>query len=86
MFREEKQMETRLNLSDLKKGERAEIMSTEAKGDIRKRLLDMGLVKGQKLLVIRKAPLGDPLEIKLNGFYLSLRLDEAKYIFVKTLD
>ncbi|MBT7038476.1 MAG: ferrous iron transport protein A, partial [Bacteroidetes bacterium] len=38
-----------------------------------------------EILVIRKAPLGDPVEIKINGFLLSLRLEEARFIYVKAL-
>ena len=75
-----------LRLSDLRKGQSAEILNTSARGEIRRRLLDMGLIRGVQLTVIRKAPLGDPVEIKVNGFFLSLRNEEAQFIFVKSLD
>jgi Fe2+ transport system protein FeoA len=83
MFREEKSLGNYISLCELRRGERALIVSTEAKGEIRKRLLDMGVVKGVELKVIRKAPLGDPIEIQLNGFMLSLRKEEARHIYVE---
>ena len=63
-----------------------EILSVNATGEIRRRLLDMGLVKGSLIRVVRKAPLGDPMEIMVNGFLLTLRLEEAKTIQVKLVD
>jgi len=85
MFTMGNDITNRLCLGDLKRGDRAEILNSEAKGEIRKRLMDMGLIKGVEILVIRKAPLGDPVEIKINGFLLSLRLEEARFIYVKAL-
>ncbi len=85
MFTMGNDIDNRLCLADLKRGDRAEILNSEAKGEIRKRLMDMGLIKGVEILVIRKAPLGDPVEIKINGFLLSLRLEEARFIYVKAL-
>ncbi|MBI9072051.1 MAG: ferrous iron transport protein A [Melioribacteraceae bacterium] len=69
-------------LSSLRTGDLAEVKNVLAKGEIRRRLLDMGLIKGAILEVIRKAPLGDPIVVKLNGFDLSLRLNEAENIYV----
>lgn len=63
-----------------------EVLSVNAAGEIRRRLLDMGLVKGSLIRVIRKAPLGDPVEIMLNGFLLTLRLEEAKTVHVKLIE
>ena len=60
-------------LSDLFKGEYAEVIFNNAKGQVRRRLMDMGVIKGAKFKVVRKAPLGDPIEIELDGFYLSSR-------------
>ena len=69
-------------LSQMTVGSEGKILSVNASGEIRRRLLDMGLVKGVKIKVIRVAPLGDPIVIKLKGFYLSLRLREARHIEV----
>lgn len=73
-------------LEQIKAGDIVEITKMGAKGDIRFRLLDMGLVKGVEIKVIRIAPLGDPIEILINGFNLSLRIEEAKNIEVKVIE
>lgn len=73
-------------LNKIKIGDLVEVTKMGAKGDVRFRLLDMGLVKGVPLKVIRVAPLGDPIEVLINEFNLSLRLEEAKNIEVKVLE
>ena len=72
-----------LTLDRVKIGDIVEVTKMGAKGDVRFRLLDMGLVKGVEVKIIRMAPLGDPIEVLINGFNLSLRIDEAKNIEVK---
>lgn len=67
-------------LADLKAGEEGIIGELAAQGTLRQRLLDMGLTKGCRLRVIRYAPLGDPLEIALRGYTLTLRKAEAVLI------
>lgn len=69
-------------LSEMKVGDKGEILSVQAKGEIRRRILDMGLISGVKFKVVRVAPLGDPIEIRLRGFHLSLRKEEAATISV----
>jgi ferrous iron transport protein A len=71
-----------VKLSELKSGDKAEIVSVKALGEIRRRLLDMGVTKGLMIKVVRKAPLGDPIEISFRGCHLTLRLEEADNIFV----
>lgn len=73
-------------LDHIKVGDIVEVTKMGAKGDVRFRLLDMGLVKGVEIKIIRIAPLGDPIEILINGFNLSLRIDEAKNIEVKVIE
>jgi ferrous iron transport protein A len=75
-----------LKLSDLRKGDFGEVVHNDANGYIRRRLLDMGIVKGVKFTIVRKAPLGDPIELKINGFLLSLRIEEAKLVQVRLID
>jgi len=75
-----------LTLDQVKVSDVVEVTKMGAKGDVRFRLLDMGLVKGVKLKVLRVAPLGDPVEILINGFNLSLRLEEARGIVVKIVE
>lgn len=72
-----------VSLTSLKPGEKAEIISINAKGEIKKRLIDLGILRGLKLMVVRKAPLGDPIIVKISGFLLSLRKEEANKISVK---
>ncbi|MCK4813381.1 MAG: ferrous iron transport protein A [Candidatus Marinimicrobia bacterium] len=72
-------------LSDASIGIRYRVLQVTAKGIIRQRMLDMGLVPGVRLVVIRFAPLGDPIEIRINRFFMSLRKEEAKYVFVEAM-
>lgn len=53
--------------------------------NIRKRLIDMGITTNTIVKIIRKAPFGDPIEIKIRGYSLSLRMDEAKNIMVEVI-
>ncbi len=70
-------------LSELKKGDKGKIIKIGGKGPIHRRLLDMGLVAGSEVELQRVAPLGDPIEIKVKGYNLSLRKEEAASIEVE---
>jgi len=70
-------------LRELKPGQKGKIVKILGAGSIHRRILDMGLVKGAEIEVERVAPLGDPLELKIKGYHLSLRKDEAANIFVE---
>ncbi len=74
-----------LFLSDLNIGDKGSIHSVKATGEIRRRLLDVGLFKGTKFKIMRLAPLGDPIVIRVKGFDLSLRQEEAKQIRVEKI-
>jgi Fe2+ transport system protein FeoA len=50
--------------------------------DLRRRLLEMGFCNGARVEVVRRAPLGDPIEFRLRGYHLSLRDDQAKYVLI----
>ena len=50
--------------------------------DLRRRLLEMGFCNGAKVEVVRRAPLGDPIEFRLRGYHLSLREDQAKFVLI----
>jgi Fe2+ transport system protein FeoA len=69
-------------LSELKPGERGIVTRVSGSGLIKKRLLEMGLVKGTEIVMVRKAPLGDPIEFQVKGYNLSLRKVEADNVFV----
>lgn len=70
------------SLSDLKPGEKGKVFRITGKGDLKKRLLDMGLVPGTEVQLEKVAPLGDPVEVLVKGYRLSLRKDEAKEILL----
>jgi len=70
-------------LSELKCGEKGKIVKIGGGGGTRRRLLDMGLVSGSEVKMERVAPLGDPIEIKIKGYNLSLRKEEADSIQVE---
>lgn len=74
-----------MNLSELKTGASARVETVGGTGLLRSHLLDMGLVPGVTLTVVKRAPLGDPLELELRGYSLSLRRHEASQIMVSEL-
>ena len=70
-------------LNQLKKGEKAIVVNIPEENEISFRLREMGLVPDTSIKVIGKALFGNPIEISFNGYLLSLRKEEAKYIKVK---
>ena len=64
-------------------GEAGTIVKVNGEGRVRRRLFDMGLTPGAEIYLRKKAPLGDPLEITLRGYELSLRKDEAVHVGVE---
>jgi len=70
-------------VKDLKPGERGKVLNIKGKGDLKKRLLDMGMVPGTEIKLEKVAPLGDPIDILIKGYHLSLRKEEAKEILLK---
>ena len=71
-----------MTLDQLKVGETATIFQVGGQGALRRRLLDMGLTPRTRVLVRKVAPMGDPIEIKLRGYELTLRRDDAQKIQV----
>lgn len=72
-----------VRLSDLKIGQAGRILRLEAKGGFRQRLLEMGLVRGERIEVKRVAPLGDPVEYSIKDYRLSMRKREAQSVLVE---
>jgi len=70
-------------LHQLKVGQRGIVVHVKGKGPVKRRMMDMGLVPGTEVKVVRVAPLGDPVEFKLKGYRLSLRKSEARNIIVE---
>ena len=64
-------------LSEFSVGEKGSIRAVSGEGKIRRRLFDMGVTPGADVLLRKKAPLGDPLEITIRGYELTLRKSEA---------
>lgn len=69
-------------LKDLIPGQKGRVVKVNGNSAIKRRILDMGLVPGSEVVMERYAPLGDPVEIKLKGYHLSLRKEEAKNIIL----
>ncbi len=67
-------------LSQYAVGERGTVAAVNGEGAIRRRLFDMGITPGAEIFLRKKAPLGDPIEISLRGYELTLRKSEAAHV------
>lgn len=67
-------------LANLKCGESARVRRVGGSGALRRRLMEMGLVAGAEVLLVKAAPLGDPLQIRVRGYDLALRRAEARLV------
>ena len=75
-----------IKIKDLKIGEEAEVIGYEQKEKVyRERILSMGLTRGSKIKLIKHAPMGDPVEIEVRGFKLSLRKQEAEILLLRRI-
>lgn len=70
-------------LKDTKIGETVRVKTLMGKGRIKRRIMDMGITKGVEIYVRKVAPLGDPMEVTVRGYELSLRKAEAENIVVE---
>ncbi|MEA4815752.1 MAG: ferrous iron transport protein A [Lachnospiraceae bacterium] len=73
-------------LNMLKKGEACTVVKVNGKGALKKRLFDMGITPGVVIILKKTAPFGDPIEIDLRGYSLSIRKSEAKEIEVEKIE
>jgi ferrous iron transport protein A len=71
------------SLRDVKIGETAKVVKLSGEGAVRRRIMDMGITKGTELYVRKVAPLGDPVEITVRGYELSVRKADAENIEVE---
>lgn len=71
-----------VTLEDLMPGEKGKVLNIKGKGGIRKRLLDMGVTPGTEVQLKKVAPLGDPIDVVIKGYHLSLRKEEAREILI----
>lgn len=72
-----------MTLDKLKVGESAVIVNVGGQGALRRRLLDMGLTPKTRIMVRKVAPMGDPIELHLRGYELTLRLEDAREIEIE---
>lgn len=72
-----------MNLSDVKCGQSVKVVTLRGEGPVRRRIMDMGVTKGTEVFVRKVAPLGDPIQISLRGYELSIRNADAKLIEVQ---
>ena len=70
-------------LKDAKVGETVKVIKLHGEGAIKRRIMDMGLTTGVEIYVRKLAPLGDPMELYLRGYELSLRKADAKMVEVE---
>ena len=69
-------------LSDIECGSTVKVVKLHGEGAIKRRIMDMGITKGTRIYVRKLAPLGDPIEVTVRGYELSLRKSDAKMIEV----
>ena len=70
-------------LRQIKVGGRAKVVKLHGEGALRRRIMDMGITKGVEIYVRKAAPLGDPIEVTVRGYELSLRRDDAAMIEIE---
>ena len=70
-------------LKDVKVGETCTVARLHGEGPVKRRIMDMGITKGSELYIRKVAPLGDPVEITVRGYELSVRKDDAQCVQVK---
>ena len=70
-------------LKQVKVGKRAKVVKVHGEGAVRRRIMDMGITKGVEIFIRKTAPLGDPLELNVRGYELSLRKADAEMIEVE---
>lgn len=71
-----------MTLRDASIGETVKVVKLHGEGGVKRRIMDMGITKGVEIYVRKVAPLGDPIEVTLRGYELSIRKDEAEMIEV----
>ena len=73
-------------LDELKAGERGRILAVGGEGALRQHFLDMGVVPGSRITLVKFAPLGDPIEFRIHDYELTLRVDDAKKITIEKIE
>ena len=71
------------SLKEIKCGQTVKVKKIEGSGAVRRRIMDMGITKGSEIYVRKVAPLGDPVEINIRGYELTLRKFDAEMVIVE---
>ena len=74
------------NLREVPVGSKAKVVKIHGEGAVKRRIMDMGITKGVEIFVRKVAPLGDPIEITVRGYELSLRKADAESIEVESIE
>jgi len=75
-----------MRLSEMKKGQTGKVMQVGGNSVLRRRIFEMGIVKGAELYIEKYAPLKDPMELIVKGYHISLRVEEAAQISVEKVE
>ena len=75
-----------MTLNELKIGQSAKILTVGSEGALRRHFLDMGLIPGAVVKLVKFAPMGDPIELLVQGYELTLRIDDAKHIEIEMIE
>ncbi|RMD04063.1 ferrous iron transport protein A [Clostridium autoethanogenum] len=78
-------MANSIGLNEVKIKSRVKVVQILPESKVRKKIMDMGIVRGTEIVVAGKAPMGDPIELQVRGYSLSLRKNEAKDILVEVI-
>ena len=73
-------------LKDVKVGQNATVVKLHGEGAVKRRIMDMGITRGVEIHVRKVAPLGDPMELRVRGYALSLRKEDAREIQVEVAE
>ena len=74
-----------MTLKDAKVGETVKVLKVEGTGPIKRRIMDLGITKGVEIYVRKVAPLGDPFELTVRGYELSVRKEDAKMVITEKI-
>ena len=72
-----------MTLREVKKGQTVTVLKLNGEGAVKRRIMDMGITKGTEIFVRKVAPLGDPVEVTVRGYELSVRKADAEMVVVK---
>jgi len=70
-------------LKDVKVGDKVKVLKLSGSGPVKRRIMDMGITKGVEVTVRKVAPLGDPIEINIRGYELSIRKADAEMVIIE---